>query len=216
MCCTARTKAPSDSPDQSSNAPLITQEVRRRHSYFITLINSLSDTAAINPPFFPAAELQGGGWLMRMRSPLYMCGEIPRKWAPLTAGDWLGRSVSGYQFALGGERGSGGSHISCSVSKGNLREWGEDMDRWCRKVICDVTHTAHAHTPTKSLFVWSLWGGVTFFWFRNLKENNKKKCWFKCFWASNELLKSRQCGNITNYRSNTIWNRGVMHPSNFF
>lgn len=35
------------------------------YSCFITLINFLSDTAAINPPFYPAMELHGGRWLMR-------------------------------------------------------------------------------------------------------------------------------------------------------
>lgn len=148
MCCTARTKAPSDSPDQSSNAPLITQEVRRRHSYFITLINSLSDTAAINPPFFPAAELQGGGWLMRMRSPLYMCGEIPRKWAPLTAGDWLHRAVGVWLSVCAGWRaGIWGKPYFLFGVKGQFERMRRGHGQMVQEghMWCD-THTTRTHS----------------------------------------------------------------------
>lgn len=173
MCRTVRMKAPSDSPDQSSNAPLIAQEVRR---HVVTLSPSLisyqthsSNKCAI----FPATELQGRRWLMRMWSLLYWCGKFlwrEQRWRFVI--DCRGQWVSGYQFGLSEGAGIWGSHISCSGSKGNFREWC-DKDRWCWKLVCacctmcwtDIQNTSCTHsTYTEALFVLSLYRERQHFW----------------------------------------------------
>lgn len=153
VCCTVRVKAPSDSPEQSSNAPLITQEVWRPAVTLSPSLISYQTHGSNKSAIFRAAELQGRWWLMRMWSLLYWQNwQIPAKWATPTVCDWLQWTVSVWLSVwLHWKAGIWESHISCSGSKGTLRKWGGDKDKWWWKAICNVwcsehTWKLHLHT----------------------------------------------------------------------
>lgn len=171
--CTVGMKAASDSTDQSSNAPLITQEVWWPAVTLSPSLISYQTQSSNKCAVFPPTELEGRRWLMRMWSLLNWCGEFlwsEQCWRFVI--DSRGQWVSGW--VSGEEAGLWGSHISCSGSKGNFRAWC-DKDRWCWKLVCVCCmmcwtwKTPAAHTHTEALFVMSLQGEVVY---PHLKENN--------------------------------------------
>lgn len=191
------------------------------YSCFITLINSLSDTAAINPPFFPGTELQGRQWLMRMWSLLYLCGEFlqseQRKQFLIDCSGQVWLSVWpqwrawiwGKPYFLFGVKGQ----------LERMRRWQGQMvvegHMWCVRAVWCAGQTYSpkytppaAHTHSNALFVWGLYRERPYFWYRNLK---KKMIYFKRFifvalaisWIGHDniaLVKAitviSECGNI--------------------
>ena len=155
---------------------------------------------------------------MRMRSPLYMCGENSSEvsaadgwWLTASGGRCLAISLC---WVESGDLGEAIFPVRCqrAIWENEERTWTDGAGR-----SYVMWHTHHTHTLLPNLYLCGAYGEGWRFLIQELKKKQTKKCcWFKCFWASNELLKSRQCGNITYYRSNTIWSRVVMHPSNFF
>lgn len=151
--CAARMKAASDSPDQSSNAPLIAQEVWRPAVTLSPSLISYQTQSSNKCAIFPPTELQGRRWLTRMWSLLYWCGEFlwsEQRWHLVI--DCRGRWVSGYQFRLR-SRALGKPYFLCRI-KGQLQSmmWqGQMVLEACMCMLHDVLdrhgkHQLHIHT----------------------------------------------------------------------
>lgn len=142
---TERMTAP-DSPDQSSNAPLIAQDSRRPAvTLSLSLISYQTHTSnkCVTPP--PQPRITGKTMTYE---DVVASWKIPLKWAE----PW---GLAMERISMN-ERGSWGSHISCwegGGSKGNFRAWC-DEDRWCWKLVCACVCTIAGGTyKTPALFI---------------------------------------------------------------
>lgn len=151
-------KGNADSPDQSSNAPLIAQEVGRPAVTLSPSLISYQTHSSNKCIIFPETELQGRRWLMRMWPLLHW--QIPPWWTVSTVCVWLQRTAS---ISLAGA-GIWGSNISRLGSKGNLQSlmWqGHMVLEACMCMLHGVlTYKVAAAQRVDTLRLYWIWAAV--------------------------------------------------------